>query len=80
MAKAKSKPLNQGLGAAKVAKQDEFYTQYVDIQKEGGRSKFRVRVDLNFQHTIEAAFKINTQLRQCLAPVLDRHCPFLCRI
>ena len=28
------KSLNQGLGAAKVAKQDEFYTQYVDIQKE----------------------------------------------
>ena len=26
--------LNQGLGAAKVAKQDEFYTRYVDIQKE----------------------------------------------
>lgn len=30
----KSKSLNQGLGAAKAAKQDEFYTQYVDIQKE----------------------------------------------
>jgi len=29
-----SKSLNRGLGAAKVAKQDEFYTQYVDIQKE----------------------------------------------
>ena len=29
-----SKPMNRGLGAAKVAKQDEFYTQYVDIQKE----------------------------------------------
>lgn len=29
-----SKPMNQDLGAAKVAKQDEFYTQYVDIQKE----------------------------------------------
>lgn len=29
-----SKSLNQGLGAAKVARQDEFYTQYVDIQKE----------------------------------------------
>lgn len=28
------KPKNQGLGAAKVAKKDEFYTQYVDIQKE----------------------------------------------
>ncbi len=26
--------MNQNLGAAKVAKQDEFYTQYVDIQKE----------------------------------------------
>ena len=34
MAKAKSKPMNQALGAAKAAKQDEFYTQYVDIQKE----------------------------------------------
>jgi len=32
--KAESKPMNQGLGAAKTAKQDEFYTQYVDIQKE----------------------------------------------
>ena len=29
-----SKSLNQGLGAAKAAKKDEFYTQYVDIQKE----------------------------------------------
>ena len=29
-----SKPLNRNLGAAKTAKQDEFYTQYVDIQKE----------------------------------------------
>jgi hypothetical protein len=29
-----SKPSNQGLGAARVARQDEFYTQYVDIQKE----------------------------------------------
>jgi hypothetical protein len=28
------KPMNQGLGAARAAKQDEFYTQYVDIQKE----------------------------------------------
>lgn len=27
-------PLNRSLGAAKKAKQDEFYTQYVDIQKE----------------------------------------------
>ena len=34
---AKSKqsgPLNRSLHAAKAAKQDEFYTQYVDIQKE----------------------------------------------
>jgi len=29
-----SKPMNRNLGAAKGAKQDEFYTQYVDIQKE----------------------------------------------
>ena len=29
-----NKALNRGLGAAKAAKQDEFYTQYVDIQKE----------------------------------------------
>jgi hypothetical protein len=29
-----SKPLNRNLTAAKAAKQDEFYTQYVDIQKE----------------------------------------------
>jgi hypothetical protein len=28
------KPLNQSLRAAKASKQDEFYTQYVDIQKE----------------------------------------------
>ena len=34
MAKAKSKAMNKGLGAAKVAKKDEFYTQYVDVQKE----------------------------------------------
>jgi hypothetical protein len=27
-------PLNRSLSAAKAAKQDEFYTQYVDIQKE----------------------------------------------
>src|SRR2546421_422050 len=27
-------PLNRNLQAAKAAKQDEFYTQYVDIQKE----------------------------------------------
>ena len=26
--------LNRGLAAAKASKQDEFYTQYVDIQKE----------------------------------------------
>lgn len=29
-----NKALNQSLHAAKVAKKDEFYTQYVDIQKE----------------------------------------------
>src|ERR1043165_995652 len=29
-----STSLNRSLGAAKAAKQDEFYTQYVDIQKE----------------------------------------------
>ncbi|MEN6520925.1 MAG: adenine-specific methyltransferase EcoRI family protein [Armatimonadota bacterium] len=29
-----SKPLNLSLHAAKAAKQDEFYTQYIDIQKE----------------------------------------------
>jgi len=29
-----NKSLNQGLSAAKMARQDEFYTQYVDIQKE----------------------------------------------
>ena len=27
-----SKSANRSLGAAKAAKQDEFYTQYVDIQ------------------------------------------------
>jgi hypothetical protein len=27
-------PMNRGLHAAKAAKQDEFYTQYIDIQKE----------------------------------------------
>jgi Adenine-specific methyltransferase EcoRI len=32
--KGESKSMNAGLGAAKTAKQDEFYTQYVDIQKE----------------------------------------------
>ncbi|MCP5241590.1 MAG: adenine-specific methyltransferase EcoRI family protein [Zoogloeaceae bacterium] len=31
---AESTPLNRSLSAAKKAKQDEFYTQYVDIQKE----------------------------------------------
>lgn len=29
-----NKPMNRGLAAAKAAKQDEFYTQYIDIQKE----------------------------------------------
>ena len=29
-----NKPLNRSLHAAKTSKQDEFYTQYVDIQKE----------------------------------------------
>ena len=29
-----SKSLNRGLHSAKAAKKDEFYTQYVDIQKE----------------------------------------------
>src|SRR5688572_14922020 len=32
--KAESKTTNRNLAAAKAAKQDEFYTQYVDIQKE----------------------------------------------
>ncbi len=32
--KAESKSLNRSLHAAKAAKQDEFYTQYVDIEKE----------------------------------------------
>lgn len=32
--KAESKPMNRTLNSAKKAKQDEFYTQYVDIQKE----------------------------------------------
>jgi len=31
---AQAKPLNRSLSAAKAAMQDEFYTQYVDIQKE----------------------------------------------
>jgi Adenine-specific methyltransferase EcoRI len=30
----RNKSANEGLGAAKSAKKDEFYTQYVDIQKE----------------------------------------------
>lgn len=34
MAQSRKKHLNSGLGAAKVAKKDEFYTQYADIQKE----------------------------------------------
>jgi hypothetical protein len=32
--KTESKSMNRNLAAAKAAKQDEFYTQYVDIQKE----------------------------------------------
>lgn len=32
--KAESKPMTRRLNAAKTARQDEFYTQYVDIQKE----------------------------------------------
>ncbi len=32
--KAEDVPMNRNLAAAKAAKQDEFYTQYVDIQKE----------------------------------------------
>jgi len=32
--KVAEKPLNRSLHAAKSAKQDEFYTQYADIQKE----------------------------------------------
>jgi hypothetical protein len=32
--KAESKTMHRGLHAAKAAKQDEFYTQYVDIQTE----------------------------------------------
>ena len=34
MAKVKGTPTNLDLHAAKAAKQDEFYTQYIDIQKE----------------------------------------------
>jgi len=29
-----NKSMNEGLGAAKAGKKDEFYTQYIDIQKE----------------------------------------------
>jgi len=32
--KVENMPMNRSLAAAKAAKQDEFYTQYVDIQKE----------------------------------------------
>jgi len=32
--KVASQPMNRSLSAAKAAKKDEFYTQYVDIQKE----------------------------------------------
>jgi hypothetical protein len=38
-----SKSLNRGLGSARAAKEDEFYTQYVDIQKE-------VEAYLEFDH------------------------------
>ena len=31
---ADSAPMNRGLSAAKAAKQDEFYTQIVDIERE----------------------------------------------
>lgn len=34
MAEATTSSMNEGLGAARAAKKDEFYTQYVDIQKE----------------------------------------------
>ena len=34
MANPKDRSMNQVLSAAKAAKKDEFYTQYVDIQKE----------------------------------------------
>jgi hypothetical protein len=34
VAKETNKSMNEGLGAAKSAKKDEFYTQYIDIQKE----------------------------------------------
>lgn len=41
--KTETKPLNRGLTAARTSKQDEFYTQYVDIQKE-------VEAYLEFDH------------------------------
>lgn len=34
MSKIKNAAKNEGLRAAKAAKNDEFYTQYADIQKE----------------------------------------------
>jgi hypothetical protein len=34
ISKVESESLNRGLHAAKAAKNDEFYTQYIDIQKE----------------------------------------------
>lgn len=34
MADTERNSMNLGLTAAKTAKKDEFYTQYVDIQKE----------------------------------------------
>lgn len=34
MPSSENNSINQGLSAAKAAKKDEFYTQYVDIQKE----------------------------------------------
>ena len=38
-----SKSLNRGLGAAKAAKQDEFYTQLVDIEAELRHYKDQLR-------------------------------------
>ena len=29
-----NKPMNRNLSAAKAARKDEFYTKYIDIQKE----------------------------------------------
>ncbi|MEM6854552.1 MAG: adenine-specific methyltransferase EcoRI family protein, partial [Planctomycetota bacterium] len=34
MPASQTKSLNASLSAAKAAKKDEFYTQYIDIQKE----------------------------------------------